>query len=762
MKQHSLKAVLAALLIAAPVIQAAGPETAQAATRLAAPTNVLLTSSRTLTWTAVPNASSYLVQVYDSVTGKLLGERRPDGAATSQALYDVIAQNGTYYVRITAVGTGSYASSTSVRSNELTLNNSITLFAPATPTLGTDGVATWKATTNFGYTLNVYHSPSNTLVTSKTLEKDATTYDVKGLIPANGAYYIKLIARGNGNDIRDSAESTPSTIRTLKTALIAFPANIALDRDRKATWTNVTGNTGYRVSVYRADNNAIVGFAQADKNATSLDLTTLIKTSGKYYVRVQTIGDGGNSLDSAPSPVAQYFLEPHLYVVPDAAMTSTTDSSTGLQTTRVLINRQTALDDLDGDTTLTRLLAPLSVNSGGLKLLVPGSVIKKLADRSSDADVRFLSGIGNWTMQANQIEDLATAAGIDLSKHTLQIGIEPAAANAELGLVGAPVKFSLQWLNDDGETVADTTTASSYLSVTVAMKGLNLDNGVDNLAGVRLESGTNKLLSVPAVFTTNTDGLLATFKYQGTGTFGVVKRDVGFPDVSSSYYARDSIASLTTRGVINGFEDGTFRPNDTVTRAQFASMLSKALGLNETSKAPAATPNTAATETTTTPSPTTSNNPGAVVPAVPSGSNGSGSTMPASDNVVFSDVEADSWYADVVKAAYKAKLISGRGEGIFAPNDLITHQEMATMITRALKSAEFSTAVDSSEQSGLLAQVGSQTGLSDYAADPVALCVREQILAETTLHGFSATAKADRGMAADMLYRMLLTLNFIN
>ena len=43
-----------------------------------------------------------------------------------------------------------------------------------------------------------------------------------------------------------------------------------------------------------------------------------------------------------------------------------------------------------------------------------------------------------------------------------------------------------------------------------------------------------------------------------------------FSDVSSSYWAASFISELAQRDVIAGFPDGTFRPNDPVTRAQFA------------------------------------------------------------------------------------------------------------------------------------------------------------------------------------------------
>lgn len=49
-----------------------------------------------------------------------------------------------------------------------------------------------------------------------------------------------------------------------------------------------------------------------------------------------------------------------------------------------------------------------------------------------------------------------------------------------------------------------------------------------------------------------------------------------FTDVAQGYWARDFIAELAARQIIEGFPDGKFRPNEPVTRAQFAAMLRKA------------------------------------------------------------------------------------------------------------------------------------------------------------------------------------------
>ena len=51
-----------------------------------------------------------------------------------------------------------------------------------------------------------------------------------------------------------------------------------------------------------------------------------------------------------------------------------------------------------------------------------------------------------------------------------------------------------------------------------------------------------------------------------------------FPDVAENHWAAKQIQELNERGIVVGYPDGTFLPDDNVTRAEYASMVIKALG----------------------------------------------------------------------------------------------------------------------------------------------------------------------------------------
>ena len=104
-----------------------------------------------------------------------------------------------------------------------------------------------------------------------------------------------------------------------------------------------------------------------------------------------------------------------------------------------------------------------------------------------------------------------------------------------------------------------------------------------------------------------------------------------FSDISSSAFQRE-IRTLATYGLLGGFEDGTFRPQSTVTRAQFCAMVATALDL------------------------------------------------PAGQRT-FSDVAGDAWYAGAVSAMADMGFLSGYGDGTFRPDATITQEQMAVILS---------------------------------------------------------------------------------
>jgi hypothetical protein len=178
-----------------------------------------------------------------------------------------------------------------------------------------------------------------------------------------------------------------------------------------------------------------------------------------------------------------------------------------------------------------------------------------------------------------------------------------------------------------------------------------------------------------------------------------------FSDVPSSYWGYAAIGSLSSQGIVSGYPDGTFKPDATVTRAEFATMLVKALDLNTTG--------TAGT---------------------------------------FTDVTADDWYYNSVSTAVYAGLASGTGDSLFAPNALITREQMAVMVAKAMGTK--APAVDGTE----LNSFSDGSTVSSWAVSGMEEAVKAGIVSGVTTDTLAQQADATRAQAAAMIYKLLSVL----
>ncbi|MCP3807774.1 S-layer homology domain-containing protein [Paenibacillus sp. Lou8.1] len=111
-----------------------------------------------------------------------------------------------------------------------------------------------------------------------------------------------------------------------------------------------------------------------------------------------------------------------------------------------------------------------------------------------------------------------------------------------------------------------------------------------------------------------------------------------YKDVPSTYWAKDSIIALTTQHFMNGYADGTFRPEQPITRAEMAAILASWKQLK-------------GTQTAASP---------------------------------YTDIEKH-WARDSIKALAEAGWITGFNDSSFQPNQYITRVETVTILNTILK-----------------------------------------------------------------------------
>ena len=125
-------------------------------------------------------------------------------------------------------------------------------------------------------------------------------------------------------------------------------------------------------------------------------------------------------------------------------------------------------------------------------------------------------------------------------------------------------------------------------------------------------------------------------RYCGTKnvTFKIVPNDINL------HWAENTIIDFIDKGYINGYSDGTFRPNNSITRAEFVKIVNNMFGYTSVGSVP------------------------------------------------FNDVISGAWYYNDVAIAVKAGYINGKNATTFAPNDPITRQEVAKILTTIMNNSD--------------------------------------------------------------------------
>ena len=110
-----------------------------------------------------------------------------------------------------------------------------------------------------------------------------------------------------------------------------------------------------------------------------------------------------------------------------------------------------------------------------------------------------------------------------------------------------------------------------------------------------------------------------------------------YSDVAETAWYNNAVSTLSRMGILGGYEDGTFRPNASITRAEFAKIAVSFFEYEDIS----------------------------------------------AENI-FTDVAAGSWYENFVAVAAKLGLIEGYAGNVYRPNESITRAEACTIINRTL------------------------------------------------------------------------------
>lgn len=358
--------------------------------------------------------------------------------------------------------------------------------------------------------------------------------------------------------------------------------------------------------------------------------------------------------------------------------------------------------------------------NGDLALIPAKALVDYVSNHNKALKITNDKGTYLLPLYVLKLEDLAGKLGTDVDNTTIKVSISEASEQDTNGLASAAaslgatvaskaVDFNLVALGPDDKTQA-IDLGSNYLSRT-----LPLTKSVDpsHATAVVYDPATNKLSFVPSVFSNTDSTNEVVIKRNSNSIYSVIELNKSFAD-SQGHWAQSYIELLANKLVIDGVTDTAFQPERNITRAEFAALVVRALGLNT-----------------------------------------------VTGGTYFNDVNGSDWFSGVVGAAVKANIINGYEDNTFRPNQSITREELAAMVVRALDYAGAKPDVSSDRQAELLAKFKDANQIV-WGQQELAQAIEAGIVDGITDNTIAPRSQATRAQSAAMLKRLLTKANFIN
>ncbi|QIB69813.1 S8 family serine peptidase [Aminipila butyrica] len=240
---------------------------------------------------------------------------------------------------------------------------------------------------------------------------------------------------------------------------------------------------------------------------------------------------------------------------------------------------------------------------------------------------------------------------------------------------------------------------------------LNTELDKEKACAISYDIAKNSYSFVPAIFEMVDGKWHVKMKITSDSQIFVVEHDKTFKDVSD-HWAKEEIEKMASKFIVNGVKEDTFLPDKQVTRAEFVSMLVRALNLRENST-----------------------------------------------SLGFKDIASDSWYKETVETGVKYGLIKGYEDNSFRPNEAITRAEMAVIVERAMKLAGKDPQQYDYDQT--LNVFNDENQISSWSKNSVSTMVSTGITTGRANGQYAPDENTTRAETTIVLYRLMRYIEFI-
>lgn len=385
-----------------------------------------------------------------------------------------------------------------------------------------------------------------------------------------------------------------------------------------------------------------------------------------------------------------------------------TTTENNIKTTKINVDADKLKAKLDAEGPNAIVTIPVPSGSDVNQAQITGQALKNMQDKS--ATIVLQTDTASYKLPSKEIQLGQAGVTPDNTQILLQIiksvesttaKMTEASKSKDATLLTVPYDFKVT-VTTDGRAV-DVTSFNSYVE-----RMIQLPDDVDPskiTTGVVLRDD-NTIDHIPTRVIKQDNKYYAVLNSLTNSNYAVVWHPMTFADVNS-HWSKDAVNDMGSRMIVNGVTDTTFNPNDNITRAEFAAIIVRALGL----------------------------------PA------GKGNTS-------FSDVRSDAWYAGAVETAVSYKLINGFEDGTFRPQNTITREHAMTIVAKAMSLTGLAERTPVSDATATLAAFADYSQISGWAKENLALTVRAKLINGRNAN-IDAKANMTRAEVAVLIERLL-------
>ncbi|WP_340399638.1 cohesin domain-containing protein [Paenibacillus sp. FSL H8-0079] len=329
----------------------------------------------------------------------------------------------------------------------------------------------------------------------------------------------------------------------------------------------------------------------------------------------------------------------------ERAGTMTRGVRDGQQLTTIHIDPQKLEEKLAAEGLGAIVTIPVQVESGIIVGELDGQMVRNMENKQAVLELK--TDRATYTIPAGQlqIQSISDQLGQAIALSDIKVQIE----------IATPTEAMLQTVKDAATTGAfevvlpplDFSVKASYGNLTVEVSRFNVyvqrsvvlpsDIDPNKITTGVVVAPDGSVRHVPTKVVKEDETYYAHINSLTNSTYSVVWHPLEFADVAD-HWSKSAVNDMGSRMVIEGTGNGQFSPDRNITRAEFAAVMVRGLGL-----------------------------------------------APMQGASSFTDVKSSDWYNQVVNTAYNYKLIDGYEDGSFRPDDKITREQAMVMLSRAMQ-----------------------------------------------------------------------------